>query len=276
MRSSTDHVVLITGASSGIGQACARYLHRRGYRVYGTSRRAPVEPATDPAGFCMLQMDVDSDDSVERGIRLILRREGRIDVVVNNAGFGIAGAIEETSVQEAKMQMETNFFGTLRVCRAVLPAMRKRGTGYIVNISSGAGRVSVPFQALYSASKFAVEGLTEALRMEVEPFGIRVAMIEPGDLHTGFTASRRRTAASGEGSAYTERLNAALAVMEADETGGPSPEKVAPLVERIINARSPRLRYTVGPLFEKVALGLKRFFPARLFEWGLMKYYKLG
>ncbi len=276
MSTNTNRVVLITGASSGIGQACAKYLHERGYRVYGTSRRAAAEPAADSAGFTMLQMDVDSDESVANGIKLLLDREGRIDVVVNNAGNGIAGAVEDTSIEEAKAQMETNFFGSFRVCQAVLPSMRKQGSGYIVNISSAAGRISVPFQALYSASKFAIEGLTEALRMEVKPFGIRVAMIEPGDFNTGFTAGRRRNAASGQSSAYTEQFEAALGVMEADETGGPSPDKVGPLLERIINARSPRLRNTVGPFFEKIALGLKRFFPARVFEWGLTKYYKLG
>jgi NAD(P)-dependent dehydrogenase (short-subunit alcohol dehydrogenase family) len=273
---SSDRVVLITGASSGIGQACASHLHRRGYRVYGTSRRAPPEPVVDPAGFFMLRMDVDSDESVETAVRLIVEREGRIDVAVNNAGFAVAGAIEETSTQEAKMQLETNFFGTLRVCRAVLPIMREQGGGYIVNVSSAAGRISVPFQALYSASKFAVEALTEALRMEVEPFGIRVAMIEPGDLQTGLTASRRLAAAAADQSAYAQGRSAALAVAETDETSGPSPDKVAPLLERIINSRSPRLRYTVGALYERIALGLKRFFPARVFEWGLMKYYKLG
>jgi NAD(P)-dependent dehydrogenase (short-subunit alcohol dehydrogenase family) len=273
---SSDRVVLITGASSGIGQACASHLHRRGYRVYGTSRRAALEPVVDPAGFFMLRMDVDSDESVETAVRLIVEREGRIDVAVNNAGFAVAGAIEETSTQEAKMQMETNFFGTLRVCRAVLPIMREQGGGYIVNVSSAAGRISVPFQALYSASKFAVEALTEALRMEVEPFGIRVAMVEPGDLQTGLTASRRMAAAATDQSAYAQGRSAALAVAETDETGGPSPDKVAPLLERIINSRSPRLRYTVGALYERIALGLKRFFPAGVFEWGLMKYYKLG
>jgi NAD(P)-dependent dehydrogenase (short-subunit alcohol dehydrogenase family) len=274
--SNADRVVLITGASSGIGQACARHLHQRGYRVYGSSRRAPTQGAADAAGFQMIRMDVTSADSVSRGVGLVLEQEGRIDVVVNNAGMGIAGAVEDTSIEEAQAQMDTNFFGAFRVCHAALPAMREQGGGCIVNISSGGGRVGIPFQAIYSASKFAIEALTEALRMEVKPFGIRVAMIEPGDLNTGFTASRRRTAASGAGSAYSGRFEKALGVIEADETGGPSPEKVGPLLERIINGRSPRLRYVVGPLFESIALGLKRFFPARVFEWGFMKYYKLS
>jgi NAD(P)-dependent dehydrogenase (short-subunit alcohol dehydrogenase family) len=270
-------VVLITGASSGFGKACAEHLHARGYRVFGTSRRAPpLEGRAPDAGtFTMLPMDVDEDESVQQGVAAVLRHAGRLDVVVNNSGIGIAGAVEDTTVEEARVQMETNFFGVLRVCRAALPVMRAQGSGRIINISSLGGRVGVPFQALYSASKFALEGLSEALRMEVRPYGIRVVLIEPGDACTGFTARRQRTAASLENPAYRKLCDRALAVMEADEKNGLAPERVARLVERVIRARSPRLRYVVAPLPEALAMTLKRVVPASLFERGLMKYYRL-
>jgi NAD(P)-dependent dehydrogenase (short-subunit alcohol dehydrogenase family) len=300
---SRPQVVLITGASSGIGRACAEHLHARGYRVYGTSRGAawptghppdnaravgqasslPAAASSRPAGsdvgqasslpYTLVPLDVTSDESVGAAIQVVLDREGAIDVVVNNAGFGIAGAVEDTPADEARAQLETNFFGTVRVCRAVLPAMRREGAGCIVNISSIAGLVGIPFQALYSASKFAVEGFTEALRMEVAPFGIRVALVEPGDFRTGFTANRRVVA--GTSDAYRDRRARAVGVMEHDETHGPDPVAVARLVHRIVTLRSPRLRYSVGPASERLVLMLKRFVPARLFERGIAAYYRV-
>jgi len=223
----------------------------------------------------IIKMDVHFDNSVGRGIEWVLEQEGRLDVVVNNAGFGLAGAVEDTSIEEAKAQLETNFFGALRVCRSALPIMREQGGGYIVNISSLAGRIGVPFQALYSASKFAIEGLTEALRLEVRPFGIRVVLIEPGDFATEFTQHRRRTIQSQGNSACRERYETALRIMEASEAEGGTPEAVARLLERILEDPSPRLRYTVGPLVQRAAAELRKIVPARLFEWGLAKYYRL-
>jgi NAD(P)-dependent dehydrogenase (short-subunit alcohol dehydrogenase family) len=275
-------VVLIAGASSGIGQACANHLHQKGYQMYGTTRRArPQATAISEAedvyltAFEMIQMDVDNDRSVARGVEFIWDREGRLDVVVNCAGFGVAGSVEDTTIAEAKSQFETNFFGAVRLCRAALPIMREQQSGYIVNISSIAGLIGIPFQGMYNASKFALEGMTEALRMEVQPFGIHVVLIEPGDFHTQFTANRRKTVASQQNAVYLEQFTTALGVMEADETQGPSPVKVAYLLERIIESPSPRLRYPVGPVYEKVAITLKKVLPSRFFEWGLMKYYRL-
>src|SRR5262249_23512447 len=146
--------VLITGASSGIGKCCAEHLVNHGYRVFGTRRRGPGAPAT-PAAAEMIEMDVDDDRSVHLGVDTVLQRAGRLDCVVNNAGWGLMGAIEDTSVEEAKAQLETNFFGVLRVCRTVLPIMRRQGGGYIINMSSLAAIVGLPFSGLYSASKFA-------------------------------------------------------------------------------------------------------------------------
>ncbi len=279
MQAKTKPVVLITGASSGIGKVCAEHLHARGYRVYGTSRRAAMElqqPSSD--SFQLIAMDVTSEDSVAaRAMQLILSREGRLDVVFNNAGDGIAGSVEDTSVEEARQQLDTNFFGMLRVCRAALPIMRRQGAGLIVNVSSLGGLVGLPFQGLYSASKFAVEGMTEVLRMEVRPFGVRVALIEPGDFRTGFTAQRRKVLAAQRNGTYSERFSKALATMERDESGGADPLAVAQLLERLINTKSPRPRYKVGGFVQKLATGLlRKMLPQKLYEYLLMASYGIA
>jgi NAD(P)-dependent dehydrogenase (short-subunit alcohol dehydrogenase family) len=282
MDEKTPRIVLITGASSGIGKASAAHLYAQGYRVYGTSRNADgfsetssTERSTSPA-LELIPMDVNSDESVKRAVEYIVNREGRLDVVVNGAGYGLAGAAEDTRVDEACAQMETNFFGVFRVCKVVLPIMRRQHGGYIVNISSIGGLIGIPFQSLYSASKFAVEGFTEALRAEVRRFGIRVVMIEPGDFHTGFTAHRRRATGVEEATVYKQQFTKALGVMEADEMKGPSPERIGYLLEKIITTRSPRLRYRVGPASEKVAVELKKLIPSKLFERTIMWYYKIS
>jgi NAD(P)-dependent dehydrogenase (short-subunit alcohol dehydrogenase family) len=264
-------VVLITGASSGIGRACAELLAQHGFTVYGGSRG--VMPSG--SGWTPVQMDVRDDASVAGGLARILGEAGRLDAVVNNAGFGIAGAVEDTSVDEAIALFQTNFFGVLRVCRAVLPTFRAQGKGTIVNISSIGGRIGLPFQGLYSASKFALEGLTEALRMEVKPWGIRVVLVEPGDTCTRFTAQRRRAAASETNDAYQERFGRALERIERDEMGGANPAGVARLVLRILRHPNPRLRYTVGNPFQRLASHARSVLPSRLFEWGIMRYYRV-
>ncbi len=271
-----ETVVLITGASSGIGKACAEHLARDGYRVFGTSRYAPFPPdAAPPRHPVMLQMDVNQDESVRRAVDFIVRDAGRLDVVVNNAGIGIAGAVEDTSIEEAKAQLETNFFGVLRVCRAALPVMRRQGEGLIVNISSLGWVIALPFQALYSASKFALEGLTEALRLEVRRFGIRVTSIQPGHTRTGFTDRRVRMAAWTQESAYGPYAERTLQIMEHDVRNGGGPEKVAVLLEQIIRSPNPAPRYRVGPAFQRLAAALKGILPARTFEWALAQYYRI-
>lgn len=265
-------VILITGASSGIGEACAGLLQRRGYRVYGASRRLRPESS---GPFEAIQLDVNDDDSVNACVRQIVGKESRIDVVVNCAGFGIAGAVEDTSVEEAKAQFETNFFGVVRVCKAVLPEMRNQRAGLIINISSLGGMIAVPFQAFYSASKFALEGLTEALRLEVLPFGVRVVLVEPGDFNTPFSANRQFAAASQQETAYRDLFQKALRVSERNESNAPSAAAVARLVERIIESPSPRLRYSVGPLFERLTPLLKLVLPSRLTDWLTLNYFDL-
>jgi NAD(P)-dependent dehydrogenase (short-subunit alcohol dehydrogenase family) len=271
--SDTARVVLVTGASSGIGQACARHLAGRGWRVFGTSRRA--DDGARDAGVEMLRMDVDRDDSVDSAVRTLLERAGRIDAVVNNAGWALAGAVEDTPAARAMAQLETNFAGAWRVCRAVLPAMRAAGRGHIVNVGSIGGRVGLPFQAAYSASKFALAGFSEALSGEVRPFGIRVVLIEPGNYRTGITASR--AVAPDAGGAYADRFARALSVIERDEERGADPAEVARLVERVLNTRAPRLRYLAGPAAERLAAAAgKSLLPGRLFERLILRLYGIG
>lgn len=273
--SASQRVVLVTGASSGIGQACARHLAGRGWRVFGTSRRASADGRAE-GGVEMVAMDVDSDASVQVAVATVLERAGRIDAVVNNAGWALAGAVEDTTPDEARAQMETNFMGVWRVCRAVLPAMRAAGRGHIVNVGSIGGRVGLPFQAAYSASKFAVAGFTEALSGEVRPFGIHVALIEPGNYRTGITTSRRLAFGAGEASAYARRFGRAMRVIEADEQRGADPAEVARAVKRVLESRAPRLRTMVGPAFERVAASSKSVMPGRLFERIVLRIYGIG
>ena len=220
-------------------------------------------------------MDVTDEESVRQGVATVLARAGRLDAVVNNAGFGFGGAVEDTSSDEAREMFEANFFGMLRVCRAVLPHLRERRAGTIVNVSSLAGLIAQPFVGLYCATKFAMEGATEALRMEVRPFGIHVVMIEPGDTRTGFTANRRPTQASQADSPYADNMQRVLAVIERDENTGSSPEAVARLLERILRSRSPRLRYPVASASQRFAAAARKLMPGGLFERLLTRYYRV-
>jgi short-subunit dehydrogenase len=263
-------VVLITGASSGIGLECAEYLASRGHHVYGTSRRP--YPANDR--FKMMQLELNNEAQIVQTVDEIVNAESRLDVLVNNAGYGIAGAIEDTSSEEVRALFDSNVIGPMRLCSAVLPHMRKQGSGLIVNVSSIAGLVPVPFQAVYSASKAALESLSEALRMEVRPFGIRVALLEPGDFCTGFTANRRRVAAAAN-SAYTDRFERALAVFERDERQAAPPAAIARQLERIMHSRAPRLRHRVANTLQRAAPTLRHILPHALYERLLMQVYDI-
>jgi NAD(P)-dependent dehydrogenase (short-subunit alcohol dehydrogenase family) len=267
MVTENQRVVLITGASSGIGKACATHLAAQGFRVYATSRRTSSITAPN---LTMVTADVNRDDSVAVAVAGILDREGRLDVVINNAGMGIAGPLENTTTEHAKAQFEVNFFAALRVCRAALPAMRSQQRGYIVNIGSIGGILALPYQSMYSASKFALEGMSEALRMEVRRFGIRVVLIEPGDFKTELTQNRTVTQV---GEAYRGSFQSALAKTTHDEQHGAGPEKIARLVHRVVNQSHPRLRYTIGPAPQLAAVWLKRLLPNSLVEYGMRTYY---
>ena len=268
---STPQVVLITGVSSGIGRLCAEHLAARGYRVYGTTRRCP----SPDAAYRTLRMDVTDDEAVARAVECVVQAESRIDVVVNNAGIGIAGAVEDTSADEARRQFETNVLGPLRVCAAVLPHMRRQGDGLIVHVSSIAALVPLPFQGIYSASKAALEAAAEAMRMEVRGFGVRVALLEPGDFRTGFTDNRVRAAAADRHEAYRDVCRRALAIAEQRERVSRAPLAVAHRLEHIIASRTPRFRHRVGSPLERAAPTLRHLLPQSLFERLLMRTYEL-
>jgi len=276
----TRRIVLITGASSGFGKASAIYLSQNGYCVYGTSRSAdfdktPTDSYPDDSFFRMIPMDVRDTSSVTKGVSHILKNEGRIDIVMNNAGIATAGAVEEVSIEEVKNQFETNFFGAIRICQAVLPQMRNQKSGCIINISSIGGVMGLPFQGAYSASKFALEGMTEALRIEVKPFGVHVVLIEPGDFKTDFTQNRIMTKGFHQNSVYADQLKTALPLMENEERNGADPHQLALLVEKIINHPNPKVRYTIGKLEQRLSTLYKRWAPSLMYERSFMKYYKL-
>jgi len=259
-------VVLITGASSGIGQACAEQLAKAGWRVFGTGRATPPAPQPGTA-LAMVQMDVTDENSVRHCVDSVTARAGRLDAVVNNAGIAVMGAVEDCTIEEAKAQLETNFFGVLRVCRATLPALRQNGGGHVVNISSLAGLIGLPFSGMYSASKFALEGVSESLRMECRQFGIRVVLVEPGDFRTNITHRRTIAAAAQTNSPYREAFERCKHKQEQDETNAPGPEAVARLVVRILSDPNPRTRYSVGMLSQRMVVPMRRFLPQRVFEW---------
>jgi NAD(P)-dependent dehydrogenase (short-subunit alcohol dehydrogenase family) len=255
--------VLVTGASSGIGAACAARLAAEGHRVFATTRGAPPPAAN---GIEWLALDVRDAASAGRCVAQAIEAAGRLDVLVNNAGVGIAGAVEDTSPEDLVRQLDTNLLGPLRMIRAAVPHMRESRSGRIVQVSSLAGRIGVPFQGAYSASKFALEGLSEALAIELHPFGVDVVLVQPGDVRSGFGAARAWTDEARANPLYRERAARAVAAMEQAERTGPPPERVAKLVARIVAARRPRLRYVCATPLERTALWLQRILPARAFQ----------
>jgi NAD(P)-dependent dehydrogenase (short-subunit alcohol dehydrogenase family) len=259
-------VVLVTGASSGIGKATAERLAAAGYKVYGTSRRGTPGHASP---ITMLALDVTSDESVEAAVNEVLRLEGRIDVLVNNAGFGVApGGAEESSINQARSIFETNFFGIVRMTRAVVPHMRRQGSGRIINMGSVLGFVPMPYGALYSATKHAIEGYSESLDHELRTRGIRVSVIEPAYTRTPFDANLLEPDAKLEDyhdirATVTERVRNAMATAD-------HPGVVAEVVLQVIGAARPRLRYTAGKLAGRLRM-LRRFAPAAWVDAGIRK-----
>jgi NAD(P)-dependent dehydrogenase (short-subunit alcohol dehydrogenase family) len=264
-------VVLITGASSGIGYATAKRLAEAGCRVFGTSRKT----TQSPDGITMLPMDVREMQSVAACVGAVIREAGHIDALVNNAGYGIAGSIEDTSVDDMVRQLDTNFLGALRVVQAVLPHMRSQHSGRIVQVSSLAARIGIPFQGAYSASKAALSIMSEALSIELAPFGIGVVLVEPGDTKTNFTSMREWTEHSRANEVYHARARHAVAVMERSEHHGTPAERVARLVEHVLTVEKPRLRYVSASLMERAALALQRVLSDRTFESLVRSIYEL-
>lgn len=263
-------IVFITGASSGIGRSIATYLHEKGFKVYGTSRN----PQKITVPFHMVALDVTNNESIKTAIDTVIKAEGKIDVLINNAGKGITGPIEDTPTEEMKNNFETNFFGVIDVIKAVLPHMRKQQSGVIINTTSIAGYMGLPFRGIYSASKGALELVTEALSMEVKNFGIKVVNVAPGDFATNIAAGRYHTPVF-ETSAYKEKYAENLALMDAHVSSGADPKIMAQAIYKIITMKNPKIHYKVGGFMEKFSIVLKRVLPDKVYEKLLMNHYKL-
>lgn len=267
----SEKTVLITGASSGIGKAIAEFLQYKGYDVYGTSRNPEKYPDSKVK---LIPLDVTDTDSIQKAIQYILEETNRIDVLINNAGAGITGALEEIPTTEIKRNFETNLFGPIEVMKAVLPQMRKQKSGLIINITSIAGYMGLPYRSVYSASKGALELITESLRMEVKEFGIEVTNIAPGDFATNIAQGRYHTPVI-KGSDYEKSYGKNLELMNNHVDSGSNPIQMAEAVYKIINTRKPKIHYKVGAFLQKFSIVLKRILPDKMYEKMLMNHYKL-
>ena len=260
-------VVLVTGASSGIGQAIAKYLSQRGYVVYGGSRTAA--PSQD---FHSVRLDVTDDSSVAAVVKDIMRQEGKIDVLVNNAGVGSAGTVEKTPLEDVRKSFEVNFFGVVRMTQAVLPHMRQHGFGRIINLSTLGSMIGLPFRAFYSSSKGAMDLMTETLRLETERFGIRACTIHPGEVRTNIAASRVISTTEDDPT-YGEVIKMAFESLDSSVEHGKDPKIFGPLVEKIIKSKKVKRNYYVGSFNELLGINLKKFLPYYMYEAILRKYF---
>jgi len=265
-------VVLITGGSSGIGKSIGVYLKSKGFTVYGTTRSLNKYP--DFTEFNLLELDVRNTNSIEKAVSKLIEKEGRVDVLVNNAGIGITGPIEETPHDEILKTFETNFHGPLHMAKAVLPQMRKQKAGLVINITSIAGYMGLPYRGIYSASKGALELVTEALRMETKDFGVYFTNLAPGDFATNI-ASGRYHAPIVSSSPYAKPYGNTLQMMNDHVESGGDPKRVAEKVLKIINTKKPRVHYTVGEFLQQFSLFLKRILPDKMYEKLLLNHYKL-
>ena len=265
-------VVLVTGASSGIGKSIAEYLYNKGFVVYGTTRDVSRYPNFGP--FRLIRLDVNKEEQVKEAVQEVIDQEGRLDILINNAGVGITGPIEETPYEEILKAFETNFHGPIRMMKEVLPQMRNQGKGLIINITSIAGYMGLPFRGVYSASKGALELITEAIRMETQGFGIHITNLAPGDFATNI-ASGRYHAPVKEDSPYREVYQNSLDLMNAHVDSGQDPVLVAKKILAIIQSQNPRVHYRVGTPLQKFSVILKKILPDKVYEGMLKKHYKL-
>jgi NAD(P)-dependent dehydrogenase (short-subunit alcohol dehydrogenase family) len=257
--------VLVTGCSSGIGRAVCDHLASRGWRVYGGSRTACIADA-----WSYLPLDVTDDRSVGHAVDTMLTREAHIDALVACAGRSLMGALEDTRIEEAQALFDTNVFGTVRTIQKVLPAMRRQGAGKIVIVGSIGGVIGLPYLSFYSATKFALNGLAESLRLEVAPFGVQICVINPGDFRTNISANERHTA-EASGSPYLTGHRHAREMYADRVRNAPSPRAVAECVERLLTSRHLPVRCSVGSPFEKLAVVAKTLLPPRVFEYLLKR-----
>lgn len=274
MKMDNAPVALITGTSSGFGMLTAISLAKSGYLVVATmrdlSRKEAIMRLAAEAGISnqlrYIRLDVTDPDSITEAMDEILRQFGRIDMLVNNAGFAVGGFIEEVPMADWRRQMETNLFGLIEVTRAVLPVMRKQRSGFIINISSVSGLSGFPGYAPYATSKFAVEGFTESLRHEMSPFGIKAVLIEPGAYRTPIWNKGIGEIRQQEQSPYSKQLDAVLRYSRRTGETAPDPQEVADLIVRVGQMRSPRLRYALGKGSRLLIIG-KALLPWKWFEW---------
>ncbi|WP_372920288.1 SDR family oxidoreductase [Salegentibacter sp.] len=268
---SPQKTILITGASSGIGKSIGEFLQDKGFKVYGTSRNPQKVTGSK---FQLLALDVTKNESISSAVNEVIEKEGRLDVLVNNAGVGITGPIEETPDEEIRKAFETNYFGPIRVIKAVLPFMRKQGSGLIINITSIAGYMGLPYRGIYSASKGALELTTEAFRMELKDFNIEMTNVAPGDFATNIAAGRYHAPVL-EASPYKKAYGNTLKLMNEHVDSGKDPDLMAKAIYEIINTPKPKGHYKVGELLQKFSIGLKRILPDKVYERMLLKHYKL-
>ena len=270
MTETASKVVLITGASSGIGKAIAEFLQSKNFIVFGTSRN----PGKQDSAFPLVALDVTKPETITSAISEVIASAGKIDVLVNNAGIGITGPIEETPDEEIKKAFNTNYFGPINVIKAVLPQMRENNSGLIINVTSIAGYMGLPYRGIYSASKGALELTTEALRMELRNFNIKMTNVAPGDFATNIAAGRYHAPVI-KGSPYEEQYGNTLKIMNQHVDEGKDPQLMARVIYKIIQEKDPKIHYKVGEPLQKFSIALKRILPDKLYESLLLKHYKL-
>ncbi|MBJ7881443.1 SDR family oxidoreductase [Gelidibacter salicanalis] len=264
-------VVLITGGSSGIGKSVGEYLSQKGFAVYGTSRNPERYPESK---FTLVKLDVSDAVSIAAAINTVMREAGRLDVLINNAGAGITGPIEEIPDAEIQRNFDTNLFGPIRVIKAVLPLMRIQNSGLIINITSIAGYMGLPYRGVYSASKGALELITEAFRMEIKDFNIHMTNVAPGDFATNIAAGRYH-APILEHSPYKKPYGDTLKLMDTHVSSGKDPQLMADAIYKVITTEHPKIHYKVGEFMQKFSIVLKRILPDKVYEKMLMNHYKL-
>jgi NAD(P)-dependent dehydrogenase (short-subunit alcohol dehydrogenase family) len=262
-------VILVTGGSSGIGKSICLHLASLGHKVYGTSRKSD----TKEDRFQLLKLDVTNDLSVQQGIANLLSKEGRIDVLINNAGIGMVGAIEDSIAEDSAKVFETNVFGPLRTMQAVLPIMRAQRSGLIINVGSIAGYMGLPYRGIYSATKASLGMITEALRMELKPYNIEACVVDPGDYSTSITQNRQVNIP--DQSPYRQNVLALEKMINEEVNHSSDPAEVGRLIEKIINSPRPRVRYLSGNFLQKVSVFLKQTIGGKFFERILINHYKL-
>lgn len=264
-------VVLITGGSSGIGKSVGEFLLTKGLTVYGTSRNPQNYTQSK---FPIIALDVADNNTIVTCVKTVIDAEGQLDIVINNAGAGITGPIEEIPEVEIKRNFETNFFGPINVIRAVLPQMRNQNSGLIINITSIAGYMGLPYRGIYSASKGALELITEAFRLEIKDFNIQMTNIAPGDFATNIAAGRFHAPAK-EDSPYKEKYESVLKAIDEDVNEANDPIAVAEMVYKVIKTKQPKIHYKVGAFKQKFSIVLKRLLPDKVYEKMLINHYKL-